>query len=112
MTGTRPSLRARWLPMVKRTHLVGQACVRLLTEIGEHHMTEAGRVSVTQDRLAASLGLSVDRVKHLIREARRAQFLDLVQTGYRGHPTLHCAMIPAAARMEGRSERGVAKRPP
>ena len=100
MTADRPSLRARWLPVVKRTRLVGQSCVRLLTEVGEHHMTEAGRVTVTQVRLAATLGLSVDRVKHLLREARRAQLLDLVQTGYRGHPTIHHAMIPTAACME------------
>ncbi len=99
------SLRARWLPAVKRTRLVGQSCRRMLTEIGEHHMTEAGRVAVTQERLAATLGLSVVRVKHLFREARTARFLDLVQTGYRGYPTIHHAMIPAAARTEDRLDR-------
>jgi hypothetical protein len=119
-----PSLRARWLPAVKRTRLVGPSCRRMLTEIGEHHMTEAGRVAVTQERLAATLGLSVVRVKHLFREARTAQFLDLVQTGYRGYPTIHHAMIPAAARTEdrldrrstpnpqSRTRRGVDTRPP
>jgi hypothetical protein len=101
----RPSLRARWLPAVKRTRLVGPSCRRMLTEIGEHHMTEAGRAAVTQERLAATLGLSVVRVKHLFREARTAQFLDLVQTGYRGYPTIHHAMIPAAARTEDRLDR-------
>ncbi len=101
----RPSLRARWLLAVKRTRLVGPSCRRMLTEIGEHHMTEAGRVAVTQERLAATLGLSVVRVKHLFREARTAQFLDLVQTGYRGYPTIHHAMIPAAARTEDRLDR-------
>jgi hypothetical protein len=99
------SLRARWLPAVKRTRLVGPSCRRMLTEIGEHHMTEAGRVAVTQERLAATLGLSVVRVKHLFREARTARFLDLVQTGYRGYPTIHHAMIPAAARTEDRLDR-------
>jgi hypothetical protein len=101
----RPSLRARWLPAVKRTRLVGPSCRRMLTEIGEHHMTEAGRAAVTQERLAATLGLSVVRVKHLFREARTARFLDLVQTGYRGYPTIHHAMIPAAARTEDRLDR-------
>ncbi len=101
----RPSLRARWLLAVKRTRLVGPSCRRMLTEIGEHHMTEAGRVAVTQERLAATLGLSVVRVKHLFREARTARFLDLVQAGYRGYPTIHHAMIPAAARTEDRLDR-------
>jgi hypothetical protein len=100
----RPSLRARWLPAVKRTRLVGPSCRRMLTEIGEHHMTEAGRAAVTQERLAATLGLSVVRVKHLFREARTARFLDLVQTGYRAGPVQSqlCAACPAVMAASGR----------
>jgi hypothetical protein len=106
-----PSLRARWLVAVKRTRLVGPSCIRLLTEVGEHHMNEKGSVAVTQERLAATLGLSVSRVKHLFREAREAQLLDLVAPGYRGHPSIHHAMIPLAARAETRAERGLAPNP-
>jgi hypothetical protein len=103
---SRRTVRDVWHAEVLRTPLVRDACRVLLLHLatvtdgqGRHLMTEAGRVKVPRERLAADLGINPKRVTDRITEATRAGLLVKVGGGHNGQVSQYVAQPVGAGKV-------------
>ena len=110
---SRRTIREAWRAEVLRSSLIGDACRVLLlhmatvtsvTTKGGYPMTDTGRIKVSRDELAESLGVKPNRITNRITEATRAGLLRKVGGGHNGQTAIYAAQIQGPRKGVGRTD--------